>query len=106
MGTMRHDPTSLGRAEPPLFNERVGERARHYEPVPSIVTISRECGAGGAEIAKRVAHALGFSCWDHELTQHLAHRAGTHARYVRAVDERARDLFDDVIATSLLGSPI
>jgi hypothetical protein len=36
------------------------------------VSIEREFGCGGSEIAARLAELLGWKLWDHELTQELA----------------------------------
>jgi cytidylate kinase len=36
------------------------------------VTIEREFGCGGSEIAANVAELLGWKLWDHELTQEIA----------------------------------
>jgi Cytidylate kinase-like family len=36
------------------------------------VTIEREFGCGGSEIAAKVAELLGWKLWDHELTQEIA----------------------------------
>jgi cytidylate kinase len=36
------------------------------------ITIEREFGCGGSEIAARVAELLGWKLWDHELTQEIA----------------------------------
>jgi len=81
------------------------ERTRR-EAAPRVVTVSREFGAGGARIAKQVAEALGFTLWDHAFITHLAQRAGAEPRFIEAIDERVRDLIDDVISTSFLRAPI
>jgi hypothetical protein len=36
------------------------------------VTIEREFGCGGSEIAAKLAQLLGWKLWDHELTQEIA----------------------------------
>jgi cytidylate kinase len=36
------------------------------------VTIEREFGCGGSEIAAKLAERLGWKLWDHELTQEIA----------------------------------
>lgn len=36
------------------------------------VTIEREFGCGGSEIAARLAELLGWNLWDHELTREIA----------------------------------
>lgn len=81
---------------------RGGEhRPSHVEVFPRIVTISRQCGAGGADVAARVAAELGFQLWDQELVSHVARKAQTDVQLVRELDERQRDLLDDVLATSI-----
>ena len=76
------------------------------EANPRVVTISREFGAGGARVAKVVADKLGFTLWDHAFVKHLAERAGADPAFVEALDERRRDLFDDVMSHSFLKVPI
>ena len=41
-----------------------------------IITISREFGSGGSTIGKKVAEALGISCYDNELIQKIAAESG------------------------------
>ena len=41
-----------------------------------IITISREYGAGGSAVARRVADALGWRVVDNELIDRVATRAG------------------------------
>ena len=36
------------------------------------ITIEREFGCGGSEIAAKLAELLGWKLWDHELTQEIA----------------------------------
>jgi cytidylate kinase len=54
-----------------------------------IVTISRQIGAGGSEIARRVAASLGFRVVDNELIDTVAERAGIPAAEVAEKEERA-----------------
>lgn len=37
-----------------------------------VITIEREYGCGGPEIAAKLAELLGWKLWDHELTQEIA----------------------------------
>jgi cytidylate kinase len=76
------------------------------EANPRVVTVSREFGAGGARVAKVVADKLGFTLWDHAFIKHLAERAGADPAFVEAIDERRRDLLDDVMSHSFLKVPI
>ena len=54
-----------------------------------LITVSREYGAGGAEVARRVADALGWSVVDNEVVERVAVRAGRSTEEVARRDERA-----------------
>ena len=54
-----------------------------------LITISREYGAGGSEVARRVADALGWSVVDNEMVERVALRAGRSTEEVARRDERA-----------------
>jgi cytidylate kinase len=49
------------------------------------VTIEREFGCGGSEIAAKLAELLGWKLWDHELTQEIARLTNTTPQ---AVEQR------------------
>ena len=53
-----------------------------------IITLEREYGCGGAEIAARLAQRLGWKLWDQQLTQEIATAAQVPADAVSACDER------------------
>ncbi|HEX5661645.1 MAG TPA: cytidylate kinase-like family protein [Polyangiales bacterium] len=78
-------------------------RGDAVEAFPRIVTVSREFGAGGARIAGRIAAEMGFQLWDQELVSHVARKAELDTHVVRDVDERGRDLLEEVLASSLPG---
>ena len=54
-----------------------------------IITISRQYGAGGAEVARRVAERLGWRVVDNEFIQRVASRAGLTPEQVAEREERA-----------------
>jgi cytidylate kinase len=54
-----------------------------------IVTVSRQIGAGGGEVARRAAEALGFRLVDNELIDRVAARAGVSKEEVADHEERA-----------------
>jgi cytidylate kinase len=54
-----------------------------------IITISRQYGAGGSEVARRVAGALGWRVVDNEMVDRVASRAGLPAEEVARLEERA-----------------
>jgi cytidylate kinase len=54
-----------------------------------IITIARQFGAGGSEVARRVAGALGWRVVDNELIDRVAARAGLPPEEVARMEERA-----------------
>src|SRR5205085_828943 len=54
----------------------------------SAVTISREYGSGGGEIAARLARRLEWQLIDHEIVEHVASEMGTSIQEAEARDER------------------
>jgi len=54
-----------------------------------IITISRQFGAGGSEVARRVADALGWRVVDNELIDRVAAKAGLPPEEVAQREERA-----------------
>jgi CMP/dCMP kinase len=53
------------------------------------ITISREYGSGGGEIATRLAMHLGWRLVDHEIVERVASEMGTTIQQAEARDERA-----------------
>lgn len=54
-----------------------------------IITISREIGSGGRTIGKKVAEAMGISCYDNELIQKIAAESGFNENYILDTGEDA-----------------
>lgn len=54
-----------------------------------LITISRQFGSGGSEVARLVAGALGWQVVDNEIVDRVAHRAGLTPDAVAEQDERA-----------------
>ncbi len=68
-----------------------------------IVTLSRQAGANGTELAGQVAARLGYRLWDQELVQQIAAQTGTLDELLRVVDERARNAVEDLLTGILMG---
>ena len=69
------------------------------------VTISREYGSGGGEIAARLARRLGWRLVDHEVVGQIARRLGVQVADVAAHDEQVAGLAQRVRgALDALGS--
>ena len=70
-----------------------------------IVTISRQIGSGGSEIARRVAEALGFRLVDNELIDRVAERAGMSRTQVANREERAPGFLERLIRVLSRSAP-
>ena len=55
------------------------------------ITIGRQFGSGGREIAERLAELLGIKCYDKELLKMAADKKGVSPDYLRKVDEKANN---------------
>ena len=56
------------------------------------ITISREYGSGGGEIATRLARYLGWQLIDHEIVERVASEMGTSIEAAEARDERTEGI--------------
>ena len=70
-----------------------------------IITISRQYGAGGSEVARRVAAALGWRVVDNELVEEVAARAGLPASDVAEREERVPSFAERLARTLAASSP-
>jgi len=73
-------------------------------PTIKVVTIEREYGSGGAEIAKRIAHRLGWKLWDQHLTNEIALRMKCDCRVVEEHEEKRDTLFYRLARAFMRGS--
>lgn len=55
---------------------------------PPLVTIARDHGAGGEEIAQLLAKRLGVPCYDKEILDRIVERAEEDASLMRSLDEK------------------
>jgi len=69
-----------------------------------IVTVEREYGCGGGEIAQRLAERLGWKLWDHLLTEEIAHLANCSNAAVEQREERTDPLYYRLFKSFLRGS--
>ena len=69
-----------------------------------IVTVEREYGCGGGEIAQRLAASLGWKLWDHLLTEEIARLANCDKAAVEQREERTDPLYYRLFKSFLRGS--
>jgi cytidylate kinase len=72
--------------------------------VINIITIEREYGCGGAEIASGVAARLGWKLWDDLLTCEIAKRSNCDEAEVQIREERVDPLYYRLFKSILRGS--
>lgn len=69
-----------------------------------IITISRQYGSGGSEVAKRTAKLLGWELLDNEVVDAVAARLGLSTEEVKAREERAPTLVERLSSALAMGS--
>lgn len=79
---------------------KTNERAETHAPAMQAITISREYGAGGGEIARRLAAQLAWQLVDHALVSQVAETLGEDEDDVARHDERG-DSFRSQLVSSL-----
>lgn len=90
-----------------LIRMRTIEEAQKRERMPAILpvlTISRQMGAGGAEVARKLVERLGppWQIWDQQIIDAIANHADVRKEMVQSLDEHVQSEIDAVIK-SLLG---
>lgn len=67
-----------------------------------VITVSREAGAGGSDIARRLAKALSLDLIGGQIIQHVADSAKMSRRVIESLDER-EVTFRETLLSSLFG---
>src|SRR6516225_9862399 len=70
----------------------------------TIVTVEREYGSGGNEIAKLLSERLGWKLWDQLLTEEIARLAQCPKAVVEVREERTDPLYYRLFKSFLRGS--
>src|SRR6266478_2375363 len=69
-----------------------------------VLTIEREYGSGGADIARRLAERLGWKLWDQLLTNEIARLMDCESRAVEQHEERRDPLYYRLFKAFMRGS--
>ncbi len=69
-----------------------------------IITVEREYGSGGGQIACELAQRLGWKVWDHALTQEIAKVANVECSTVERCEERVDSTFQRLVKVFWRGS--
>jgi cytidylate kinase len=106
----REDPKILAAAERQMQawakNEEIADRSvgRKFHPAHAgqekcFLTVSREAGAGGSEIAAIVGKRLGWKVLDKNILDHVAERFHLDRSMLKLVDETHSNWVYDVLGT-------
>jgi len=85
----------------------VDEQARRWQLVRQerreevrrpVITVSRQHGAGGGEVARKLADGLHLDLFDREIIQRIAESTHLSERVVSSLDEKDKELLTDWLA--------
>jgi cytidylate kinase len=72
---------------------------------PPLITVTRQYGSGGSDVARLVAQALGWELIDNRFVDEVARRAGLSREEVAQLEERAPGLLERLARTLAVASP-
>src|SRR5437879_12807441 len=72
---------------------------------PPVITVTRQYGSGGSDIARLVAERLGWELVDNQFVEEVARRAGVRRDEVAQRQERAPGLLERLAGTLAVASP-
>ncbi len=71
----------------------------------AVITISRQYGSGGSEVARLVAERLGWSLIDNDFVERVAQRAGVTVEEVQRQEERVPSLVERLARALAVSAP-
>ena len=71
----------------------------------AVITISRQYGSGGSDVARLVASRLGWTLIDNEFVDRVAERAGLSAEEIAQQQERVPSLIERLARALTVSSP-
>jgi cytidylate kinase len=69
-----------------------------------VLTVEREYGCGGGDIARKIADRLAWKLWDQRLTAEIARLSNCHHSEVETREERVDPMFYRLLKSILRGS--
>jgi hypothetical protein len=69
-----------------------------------VITVEREYGSGGGEIAAKLAGRLGWKLWDQLLTEEIARRMNCQCRDVEEFEEKRDPAYSRLLKAFMRGS--
>lgn len=62
------------------------------------ITISRECGSQGQEVAEKLSAALGFDFFHNEILEAMIETSKNSKTLLETLDERSMNIVDDIVS--------
>jgi cytidylate kinase len=90
--------------QPRTIEQLVEDQARRWilphagparEPSPRVITMSRQHGAGGSEVARRLCEHLRLDLVDHAIIRDIAASAHVSERTIEELDEKDREVLTE-----------
>jgi cytidylate kinase len=75
---------------------KVQERGETKVTNPPLITISRQLGSGGTEIAQELGNRLGWAVWDSKIINKIANDANVSREMVEHLDGRRISVFEEM----------
>ncbi len=63
-----------------------------------VITISRECGSRGYEVAQKLAQKTGFDLFHNEILEAMVRSSKTSKILMETLDEKAMNVVDDIVS--------
>lgn len=79
------------------YRQSIMRRESPEEQPWPIITLSREFGAHGSALARRLSERTGFRVWDRELVYAVAQTSGEDVRMMETLDEHTQRTIEDAI---------
>jgi len=67
------------------------------------ITISRQVGSGGEEVAKKLTELMGWGLYDKKILDFMAENFGIHKDVLLSVDEKTRGWIEDIMSSFFAG---
>lgn len=64
----------------------------------SVITISRECGSRGQEVAEKLAASMGYDLFHHEILETMIHTTKNSRVLLETLDEKGMNIVEDLVA--------
>ncbi|MAP07346.1 MAG: cytidylate kinase, partial [Rhodopirellula sp.] len=72
-------------------------------PLGPYLTLSREAGAGGSELARNVAERLQWDVLDNEIVEYMEQHYGTPRCLIQRVDEKHESWLSEILTSRIGG---